>query len=534
MKKNLFLIVMMVWSCGVLLSQETWVKTFGGKRDDMCHSIVTTPDGGNVMTGSTESNDGVFMGMSKGGLDIFVIKLDSRGSVEWKKTIGGAGSDESMSITTSPDGGYVLTGATNSNDGDFKGMNKGGRDILVIKLDSRGDAEWKKTFGGTGGEEGNSITTSPDGGYILTGETNSNDDDFEGMNKGRDDIFVIKLDSRGDVEWKKTFGGTWDEQGSSITTTPDGGCVLTGEIESIDGDFERMRKGITDLFVIKLDSRGDVEWKKTFGGTGWEQSSSITTTPDGGCVLTGMTSSNDGDFNGMNKDEDDIFVIKLDSRGDLEWKKTFGGTGWESGCSITTTPDGGCVLTGETSSNDGDFNGMKKGQFDIFVIRLDSRGDVEWKKTFGGTWWEEGLSITTTPDGGCVLTGETTSNDGDFNMNSSRVINSDIFVMKLDSTGTLNSTTSVNDARSSSTQLVVYPNPYSSSSTITYILEVPSQIRIELMNTLGEITDVVFDGYSQAGTQSLPLNTTSITSGMYWIRMTTSTGAKTTQVSVVR
>ena len=532
MKKNLFLIVMMVLSCSVLFGQETWKKTFGGSEPDWGVSITTTSDGGCVLTGYTNPFDGDFKGTNRGQYDIFVIKLDWGGVVQWKKTFGGSLWEEGYSITTTPDGGYVLTGHAYSYDGDFKGMYKGFGDVFVIKLDSRGDVEWTKKFGGTAWERGWSITTTSDGGCVLTGYTSSYDGDFEGMNKGLDDIFVIKLDSRGDVEWKKTFGGTWDEQGSSITTTSDGGCVLTGYTGSIDGDFKGMNKGRFDIFVIKLDSRGDVQWKKTFGGSVWEESYSITTTPDSGCVLTGYTFSYDGDFEGLNKGDRDVFVIKLDSRGDVQWKKTFGGSKDERGRSITTTPDGGYVLTGDTFSNDGDFNGMNKGRYDVFVIKLDSRGDVQWKKTFGGSENECGRSITTTPDGGYVLTGETSSIDGDFEgMNKGL---EDIFVIKLDSNGILNPTSSVNDESSASVQLSVSPNPLSSSSTITYTIQTPSRVRIELMNTLGEIADVVFDGYSQAGTQSLPLNTTSITSGVYWIRMTTSTGVNTTQVSVVR
>ncbi len=441
MKKNLSLVVMMVWSCSVLFGQDTWVKVFGGSGyggsgDDSGESIITTPDGGYVLTGVTNSNDGDFKGMNKGGRDIFVIKLDSRGDVQWKKTIGSSEYDRSNSITTAPDGGCVLTGLAASYDGDFNGINKGGADIFVIKLDSRGDVQWKKTFGGLFLDDGRSITTTPDGGFVLTGYTYANYGDFEGMNQGEWDIFVIKLDSRGSVEWKKTFGGTGGEEGNSITTSPDGGYVLTGVTSSNDGDFEGMNKGEKDIFVIKLNSRGDVEWKKAFGGTGGEEGYSITTSPDGGFVLTGSAYSNDGDFNGMNKGEWDIFIIKLESHGDVQWKKTIGGLRYEKGHSVTITLDDGYILTGGTQSNDGDFNGMNKGESDIFVIKLDSHGDVQWKKTFGGLWGDDGRSIATTPDGGFVLTGNTYPNDGDFK--GMYKVDRDIFVIKLDSYGNLN------------------------------------------------------------------------------------------------
>jgi hypothetical protein len=122
--------------------------------------------------------------MNKGGRDIFVMKLSSNGDIQWNKTIGGSGDENGISIQQTTDGGYVLTGFTESNDGDFSGMNKGGFDIFVMKLSSNGDIQWNKTIGGSGDENGLSISQSTDGGYVLTGGTQSNDGDFSGMNKG--------------------------------------------------------------------------------------------------------------------------------------------------------------------------------------------------------------------------------------------------------------------------------------------------------------------------------------------------------------
>jgi len=501
------------------LGQNTWVKTFGGDKVDEGRSIVPTSDGGYVLTGYTPSNDGDFSGMNKGNWDIFVMKLNSSGETVWKKTYGGSRSETGYSIISTSDGGYVLTGWTSSNDGDFSGMKKGIEDIFVMKLNSRGDIVWKKTFGGSVGDYGTSITTTTDGGYVLTGRTLSNDGDFTGMNKGGPDIFVMKLNSSGETVWKKTFGGSIYEGGQSITTTNDGGYVLTGWINSNDGDFSGMKKGSSDIFVMKLNSNGETVWKKTFGGSREEEGTSITTTTDGGYVLTGYTTSNDGDFSGMNKGNWDIFVMKLNSSGDTVWKKTYGGSGDDYGYSITTTNDerSGYVLTGWTVSNDGDFSGMNKGSGDIFIMKLNSSGNTVWKKTFGGSSDEYGLSITTTNDGGYVLTGYTYSNDGDFSgMNKG---NRDIFVMKLDSNGNLHNTTSINEFGEPTTTLSVHPNPFHNSTTISYRVNTPSNIRIELLNTLGQTIEVLREDYTDIGTYQLPLNVSTLSSGMYSVRM---------------
>jgi hypothetical protein len=249
-------------------------------------------------------------------------------------------------------------------------------------------------------------------------------------------------------------------------------------------------------------------------------------------VLAGYTQSNDGDFEGMGKGNWDIFVTKLNSNGEVLWKKTFGGVREDLGLSLTTKSDGGMVLTGYTQSNDGDFEGMGKGDWDIFVVKLNSNGEVIWKKTFGGIGFESGRSITTTSDDGILITGGTSSNDGDFNrMNKGGY---DIFIMKLDTDGYYTPSTSIDEQTSTSTPLLVTPNPLSTSSTITYTLDTSSLVRIELMNTLGQVVDVVFAGYRESGTHGLPLNVSSLTSGMYSVRMTSDFGVHTTQVCVVR
>jgi hypothetical protein len=126
--------------------------------------------------------------------------MDSRGVVQWRKSFGESRNDWGLSITPTPDGGFVLTGRTGPNDGDVKRMNMINEDIIIVKMNSRGDIEWKKSIGGSDSEFGESIVTTRDGGYVLTGRTKSNDGEFNKMNKGGDDIFVIKVDKNGNLQ----------------------------------------------------------------------------------------------------------------------------------------------------------------------------------------------------------------------------------------------------------------------------------------------------------------------------------------------
>ena len=400
--------------------------------------------------------------------------------------------------------------------------------VVFSTVDGFGQNTWLKTYGGYGGK---SIISTSDGGFVLTGSIYlRTGGEFNG------DIFVMKINSVGDIVWKSIFGGSKSESGYSITTSSDGGFVLTGFFESNDGDFkEIIKKGSIydwDIFVIKLNSNGNIEWKKTFGGSKMDFGYSITTTLDGGFVLTGSTSSIDGDFSGMNKGKNDIFVMKLNSNGEMVWKSTFGGSFGEEGSSITTTSDGGFVLTGQTISYDGDFKGMQRDSNVVFVIKLNSIGNIVWKKTFGGSSYEEGSSITTTFDSGYILTGRSSSNDGDFSSLNKGV--NGVFVMKLDSNGNLDNTTSINEFNETTTTLSIHPNPFSNSTTVSYKVETPSNVRIELLNTLGQIIEVLREDYIDIGTYQLPLNVSTLSSGMYSVRMISGSMNEVVPVCVVR
>jgi hypothetical protein len=509
--------------------------SIGGSDWDVGKSIIVSHDGGYLLIGDTRSNSGDFQGTAKGLPDAFVIKFDEGGTLQWKKRFGGTGNDIANSVITSRDSGFVMAGWTESVTGDFEGMSKGSRDAFVIKMNRDGDVQWKKTFGGYGVDQCYWITATPDGGYLLTGETNSRDGDFNAANVVLFDIFVIKLDSNGNLIWCKTYGLRGTEHGRSIVAAPDGGCVLTGRSnESGSAGISTLRD---EVFVMKLDEGGNVEWQKYIGGTGNDIGYSIIRDADDGYALIGWTTSDDGDFEDMNKGKEDVFIIKLNPRGDIEWKKTFGGKGDEECYSIATTPDSGYVLTGWTESNDGDFEGMNQvnaiGNLarEVFVIKLDKRGNVDWKKSFGGRSPDFGASIATAPDKGYILTGGYESRD--FTLSGIYRGGGDIFLIKIDSSGSINPSTSVRDDAQPLSILSVTPNPLSAVACISYNVSTPLHVRIEIINSIGETVAVLLDQNEEAGTHRLALNAASLVSGAYILRMTSNEGIATTSVMVV-
>lgn len=398
------------------------ILTIGGSGSEYGNSIIQTKDGGFVVTGSTNSKDGDFNEMNKGDHDIFVTKFSQNREIQWNKTFGGDGEIISgKSIYQTTDDGFVLTGSTKPPDNH--------ENILIKKLGQTGDIQFTRSIGGSGQDYGQSIIQTTNGDFVLTGQTNSNDGDFEIKQDNLNDIFVMKLTSNGNVQWVRTFGGNSGGQGYSITNTKDEAVVLTGSIKSVDYNGNPD----TNITVIKLNSDGDTLWNKTFGGSREESGKTIVRTIDGDYVLTGNTRSNDGDFSDMNRGLTDIFVIKLNSIGDAQWIKTFGGNYGDIPFSITQTTDRGFVLTGGTYSTEGEFRGLIKGSYDIFIMKLSNYGEIQWNKTFGGLGQDWGQSIIQTLNGKIVLTGGTNSNNDDFTGKNKG--ETDIFIISMDENG---------------------------------------------------------------------------------------------------
>lgn len=370
-----------------------WQKTLGGSDYDGANSIQQTKDGGYIIAGFVWSNDGDVTG-NHGIGDYWIVKLDATGKLQWQKAYGGTGDDDANSIQQTKDGGYIVAGNTWSNDGDVTG-NHGTIDCWTLKLNSLGNIQWQKTYGGSRPDRASSIQQTNDGGYIIAGGSYSDDGDVTEHHGSiyYEDCWIVKLDAQGNIEWQKSLGGSNNnENASSIQQTTDGGYIIAGHTQSSDGGW-----------VVKLNALGKIQWQKELGEH--DATNSIQQTTDKGYIIAG---GNYGDY----------WIIKLSAAGEIQWKKRFGGSGDDEASSIWQTNDKGYIVAGTSWSNDGDITD-NHGIADYWTIKLDSSGNILWQKALGGTTLDQASSIQQTVDGGYIIAGGSESNDGNVTGNHS-------------------------------------------------------------------------------------------------------------------
>jgi hypothetical protein len=368
-----------------------WSRTYGGNSLESCFSAQLTSDSGCVLAGYTFS-------FGAGNADCWLVRTNADGDSLWSRTLGGASTDQGISVRQTSDNGYILGGQTLS-------FGAGNWDAWLVRTDADGDSLWSRTFGGGNVDACLSARQTTDVGYILAGYTIS-------FGAGNEDFWLVKTDSIGDSLWSQTFGGDSSDVCRSVRQTFDDGYILAGYTRSFGAGNE-------DFWLVRTDGDGDSLWSRTFGGGGSEFCLSIEQTADSGFVLIGQTNSfGAGDF--------DFWLLKTDSNGDSLWSRTFGGRAADRGRSVQQLSDGSYVLAGSAESifsGEDDFWLVKTGRdcqlpllppeelvvwADGDSLRLAWRPtpcatsyDVRWSpEPFGGVW----SLLTSTSDTAAVDT----------------------------------------------------------------------------------------------------------------------------------
>ncbi len=330
-------------------------------------------------------------------------------TIQWERSYGGSDWEAATSIQQTSDSGYIIAGSTESFDSEVAG-NHGGIDYWVVKITKSGDLQWQKTLGGSQKDWATSIQQTFEGGYIVCGYSNSLDGDITGHigDTSVTNVWIVKLSDSGTIQWQESLGGGIGDYGKSIQQTFDSGYIVAGYTLS-------WPYGPTDCLILKLSQSGSIQWQHSYGGSGSEEAYSIQQTPDTGYIFAGFSSSNDGDVSG-NHGDPDFWVVKLTSSGSITWQKSLGGSSGEYANSVTRTPDGGYIVAGTTYSDDGDVIG-NHGYIDYWVVKLSSVGNLEWQKCFGGSYYEFATSVQNSPYGGYLVAGYTHSIDSEITLN---------------------------------------------------------------------------------------------------------------------
>ena len=409
-----------------------WKKTYGGKANDIAQSIIQTIDGGYAIAGWSASSDGDITGF-KGGTAFWIVKIDSIGNIQWEKLIGGYnGKENAYSIKQTWDGGYIIAGSSETSNGDVS-ENKGEEDFWIVKLDINGNLIWEKSYGGSSKDIASSIELTNDYGYIIAGTSYSHDGDRQSSYIYGSDIWIIKVDYLGNIQWEKSFGGSYHDEAFSIQKTIDGGYIVAGYTSSTDGDIKDKNDSSNDYWIVKLDYYGNIQWQKTYGGSYLERAQSVYQTYDAGYIVSGYTRSDDGDVSGYKGTPAygyDFWIVKLDMLGDLQWEKSLGGSEKDYGYSIKQTIDGGYIVVGGSNSIDGDISGtnINSDNTDVWIAKIDNDGNIQWDKLLGGSRSDCAYSVEQSFDGSFIIAGITESWDGDIESNHG---SSDYWVIKL-------------------------------------------------------------------------------------------------------
>ncbi|RDC64883.1 T9SS type A sorting domain-containing protein [Adhaeribacter pallidiroseus] len=412
---------------------KEWDKTIGGESDEALTALQQTPDGGYILGGK---NNG-FQVLN----DYRVVRLNAQGKMEWETTIGGSGNDYLSSIQLTPDGGYLLGGSSASDaGGDKSEPSRGSSDFWLVKIKANGTKEWDKIFGGDDADHLAVIQNTQDGGYILGGTSNSNQsNDKSEAGKGQEDYWIVKISEEQllTAQWNRRYGGKSTDNFTAMIRTKDGGYLAGGYTNSgLSGDKTQPGREKNDYWIVKTDKNGQKLWDKRYGGSNHDYLNHVIQTQDGGYLLAGSSlSEKSGDKSAGSRGDRDYWIVKTNAQGNIEWDKTFGGSGYDELKKVAQLSTGQYLLGGYSRSpQSGDKSESSQGGTDYWVVKLSYTGTKLWDKRYGGAQDEILGSFSVLPDGGLLLGGSSRSGvSGDKTQPSQG--GSDFWLVRLDIRG---------------------------------------------------------------------------------------------------
>lgn len=416
LRKSIVLLFLITTS--QMASQDIlWEKSYGGLQSEYLFDVIPTPDYGFMLAGSSLSDkSGNKIDERINDLDFWLWKMDEHGDLDWQQSYGGPGSDMLQSVVLTTDGGFILGGTSTSSKGGIKAEDSRGReDIWILKLNPVGDIQWQRTLGGTGRDELKQIITVDGGGYLIGGSTDlpmltnlDSPGEKRSENHGNMDYWLIRLGADGNVVWEKTFGGIYKDELRSLIQTKDGGFLVGGISNSPkSGTKEEDNFGHGDFWIIKLDEKGNEQWQRTIGGDKDDRLSVLIETASGNYIAGGSSASGIGGSKiRSNGKGTDFWIVALDEYGATIWQETYDFGSQDILTSLVENEDGSLLVGGYAQSERTRLSKMdSRGINDYIALKIDSNGNELWRTTVGSNGTDILRKAIETHDGGYLLAG---------------------------------------------------------------------------------------------------------------------------------
>jgi len=464
MKKIYIILTICLISSQAFPAQNTswlWSRAIGSVNADESQAIASDSVG-NIYVAGAFFNNPLILGnetlTNSGSYDIYLVKYNAAGSIQWAKRTGSNNAEISTSIFVNNNNEILLTGNFYSNSITFgpvtltNSNTNGSGDIFLAKYDSNGNVLWAKKAGGSGEDRSNGVAADANGNIFITGSFNSQIFNFgpstvSNIASDSSDVFIAKYDSNGNEVWALNAGGNNHVYASSLAVDGNSNIVVCGYFKSQDLSFgnsiiTNLNSDSSDVFVVKLDNNANVLWAKNGGGNRNDMANSLVTDKENNVYVTGSFSSptiNFGSLTMSNAGIANMFLIKYDADGNEIWSVNSEGVHIQQGHSICTDRNGYVYIGGSFHANNVAFGNTmavnnNQGNFsaDNFVVKYDTDGNVQWLQTSGGDSDDEVYSICSDVNDNIISTGLFTSSSmiagTDTLINAG---NMDVFVSKL-------------------------------------------------------------------------------------------------------
>ncbi|HYV93232.1 MAG TPA: T9SS type A sorting domain-containing protein [Chitinophagales bacterium] len=559
MKKPFTILLFSFYSLPAFINAQApdwlWAKSAGGSNGDEAIAICTDANANAYVTGHFLSDSIIFgtdtfVNTSYDQYwDMFITKYDSSGSVKWSKWAGGLYHETGNGICTDGAGNLYVTGAFSDTTITFGSivLHNSFEDverIFIVKYDTAGNALWARTNEGGFGH-GTSVSTDAHGNVYVAGTFSYGDLIFDSVtvgDAGGMNMFIVKYDSSGNVQWAKASVDPGSDFGHSSATDAAGNSYVTGRFQGLSIDFDTVHLtgtnvGIGDFYIVKYDSAGNVPWAKAVGtSTGWEEGRGICTDAGGNVFVTGVFGSNPVTFDTdtlTNAGAGDMFIVKYDGAGNVQWAKRAGGTGDEVGVGICTDANGNVLMTGSTASTSVSFGSItlpNTNGTEIFVAKCDSSGNVIWAKLAGGTGGDGGYGISTDATGRAYVMGLFDSPSINFGVTS--ITNAaagalDLFIAKLDSS----SIPTANSKADPGKGISIFPNPADDVLYLEFMRSGHETMELQITDIVGHLI------YRQSlrnsiGSNQAEINISAFKPGLYTVRLASDSWTSTELVVI--